>query len=60
MARIEAWGTGLRRYVIDVVNDGDASILVIYRKNSKKAIVQLLLRGEERTRLIEALSRRGG
>jgi len=56
MTKIEAYGTGLRRYVLEVVRHGEDALITIYAPSGRKTIVTLLLRNEERRRLVEALS----
>ena len=53
--RLEAYGTGLRRYVLEVFRDGDDAIITIYAPHGRKTIVKLLLRSRERKQLAEML-----
>jgi len=53
--KIEAVGTGLRRYAIEVHRRGEDALLVVFPLGKKKTVVKLLLRDGERRELIRAL-----
>lgn len=52
---VTAYGTGLRRYILEVVRSGDDAVIAIYAAAGRKTVIKLLLRGEERRKLAKLL-----